>query len=74
MKMTEYEMFLTAKNVPESKWRKGIMIYNKNNNSYERMKVGDFTLGSCQYIMGILGSESDKKIIASILICIVKKS
>lgn len=56
-----YEEFLVSKKLPESQWPKGILVFNKKNSSYKRMKVEDFTLGSCPNIMGILGSESDKK-------------
>lgn len=57
----QYEAYLTKKKIPESKWPKGILVYNKKENTYRKMDEGDFTLGSCPYIMGIYGSGNDKK-------------
>lgn len=60
--VTEYEAYLISKKIPESKWPKGLLVFNKRKGSYERMKVEDFTLGSCPYIMGVLGNEAERKI------------
>jgi hypothetical protein len=59
--VTEYEAYLGSKKIPESRWPKGLLVFNKRKGTYERMKVEDFTLGSCPYIMGVLGSESERK-------------
>ena len=37
------------------------MTFDKRRNCYEKIKTEDFTLGSCPYVMGILGSDTDKR-------------
>lgn len=59
--VTEYETYLVSKRIPENRWPSALLAYNKRKGSYEHMKVEDFTLGSCPYIMGVLGSESERK-------------
>ncbi len=60
--VTEYEKYLSYKGFAESRWPKGIMVYNKRRGCYEKMRIEDFTLGSCPYIVGILGNDNDKRI------------
>ncbi len=55
-----YKNFLSEKGLPESKWPKGIMVYNQKTNSYRKMDMEDYTLGASPYIMGLWGKESDK--------------
>lgn len=60
--VTAYENFLTNKHLKEDTWPKGILMFNKKKGSYEKMKIENFTLGTCSYIMGILGKQDERMI------------
>lgn len=59
--LTGYETYLDEKKVPENEWPKSLLTYDKKSNTYRKMELEDFTLGSCPYIMGILGNSNDRK-------------
>ena len=60
--VTAYENFLTNKQLKEDMWPKGVLMFNKKKGSYEKMKIENFTLGTCSYIMGILGKQDERMV------------
>lgn len=57
----EYKQYLNSNNISISKWPKALLVYDKKNNDFKPIEKEDFTLGSCPYIMGFLGRESERK-------------